>query len=374
MPSPDYFADLTHPSPLAVHPPKPPPTNPADALLNPDDVLAEMRTAWDRQDTNGSPTHFPTLQGWWSWMPGEATLVTGWPGHGKTEFMLQLMLTKSVYDDWRWGLDCPENMPSWKLVRKLVQAYVGQTCNPKYRRLSFAEYEAAAAWVLEHFFIVNPRKAGRLDEVLAVMRHAALTHQTHGFLFDPWNTLTDNLRDYGGRDDEMLKHQLGALCDFAEDYNQCAVVCAHPAGVARTADGKLKVPDQFSVAQGRMWANKIDNLLVLHRPHYDENPADNAVAFHAKKVKEQPETGFPTPADGVTLSYDRSTFRYRDPKLGDGEHGGSPLDVAAINRYRKHGTNCKDEIIRHSQQVGHDTIPTDMLPSGARLIRLPYNN
>ena len=324
-------------------------SNPADALLLPADVLDEMRQAWNRQDTNGSPTHFPSLQGTWSWMPGEATLVTGWPGHGKTELMLQLMLTKSVYDGWTWGLDCPENMPAWKLVRKLVQAYVGQTCHPKKRRLSYDEYEAAAAWVVQHFHIVNPRKAGRLDEVLSVMQHCAVAHKTKGFLFDPWNTLTDNLREYGGRDDEMLKHQLGALCDFAEDYDQCAVVCAHPAGVARNADGKLKVPDQFSVAQGRMWANKIDNLLVVHRPSYDEDPTDNAVAFHAKKIKEQPETGFPTPVDGITLTYQRHSFRYHDPKLGH-----SPLDPKAINTYRDHGTNY----------LKADELPADFSPHG----------
>lgn len=358
MPSADYFADLTTAPPGADTPlGKPAPlAQPAEALLNPADVLDEMRAAWSRQDTNGSPTHFPTLQGWWSWMPGEATLVTGWPGHGKTELMLQLMLVKSVYDGWSWGLDCPENMPSWKLVRKLVQMYVGQTCNPKYRRLSFAEYEDAAAWVLRHFHLVNPRKAGKLDEVLAVMQHVAVTHKTKGFLFDPWNTLTDNLRDYGGRDDEMLKHQLGKLCDFAEDYDQCAVVCAHPAGVARTAEGKLKVPDQFSVAQGRMWANKIDNLLVVHRPLYDELPTDNTVAFHAKKIKEQPETGFPTSADGVALSYERTSFRYTDPKLGY-----SPLDVKALNAYRQHGTNYLPEL------------PADFHPGG-RLVRIPYND
>jgi hypothetical protein len=334
----------------------PPAYNPAEALLNPSEVMAEMGEAWLKQSTNGSPTHFPSLAGSWSWMPGEATLVTGWPGHGKTELMLQLMVVKSIYDGWTWGLDCPENMPSWKLVRKLAQVYLGQTLNPQYRRrsLSRAEYDAACAWVVQHFHIVNPRKAGKLDEVLAVMQHLVEAKKTKGFLFDPWNTLTDNLRDYGGRDDEMLKHQLGKLCDYAEDYDQCAIVCAHPSGEARKSDGTLKVPDQFSVAQGRMWANKIDNLLVVHRPNYDNDPDDNAVAFHAKKIKEQPETGFPTPAGGVGLLYMRPTFRYHDPLLGM-----SPLDPKAVALYREHGTNCPKAA---------DSLPEDYNPGG-RVIR-----
>lgn len=52
----------------------------------------------------------------------------------------------------------------------------------------------------------------------------------------------------------MLKSQLNDVLDFAEDAQQCVVVCAHPSGDARTNDKEmnLKVPDQYSVSGGRM--------------------------------------------------------------------------------------------------------------------------
>nr|GFC09567.1 hypothetical protein [Tanacetum cinerariifolium] len=85
---------------------------PADALLSAQTAWAEMRHSWFNEDPNGLPTHFPTIAPHWSWLPDEVTLVTGWPGHGKSELMLQLMLTKSVYDNWKWALYVPENMPA----------------------------------------------------------------------------------------------------------------------------------------------------------------------------------------------------------------------------------------------------------------------
>lgn len=343
--------------------------NPAEAILNPAAVWAKMAHAWNHIDPNGSPTHFPTLADWWSWMPGEVSLVTGWPGHGKSKLMLQLMLVKSVYDGWKWALLCPENMPEHKLIRILVEAYTGQSCNPKFHRMSFAEYEAASQWVLKHFFVINPRLAGTLKEVLAVLTHAVEAHGINGALIDPWNALDDNLRDYGGREDEMLKHLLGAACDFAEDYDQCLVVCAHPAGEARNKDLQLVVPDQFKVSGGRMWGNKVDNVLVVHRPNYDTDPADDAVDIHVRKVKEQPETGFPTPAGGVRLQYERSTGRYLDPELNL-----SPLTPKAIQRFREYGSNNLDDLIAGPDNAAltpsteFDSLPTDRLPNGARLI------
>lgn len=52
----------------------------------------------------------------------------------------------------------------------------------------------------------------------------------------------------------MLKSQLNDVLDFAEDAQQCVVVCAHSSGDARTNDKEmnLKVPDQYSVSGGRM--------------------------------------------------------------------------------------------------------------------------
>ena len=54
----------------------------------------------------------------------------------------------------------------------------------------------------------TPKPGPEVDEMLAVMQPAAVTHKTRGFLFDPWNTLTDNLRDYGSRHPQRLAPHL----------------------------------------------------------------------------------------------------------------------------------------------------------------------
>jgi twinkle protein len=330
--------------------------------LTPETVWAEMERAWHQEDPNGRPTHFPSLAPYWSWLPDEVTVVTGWPGHGKSELMLQLMLTKSVYEGWKWALYAPENMPARRLVTKLVQSYVGQTANVNStRRMSFAQYEAGAKWVLQHFHLIDPRKAASLAELLPVLRHAVTTHGLQGYLIDPWNALASNLRDYGGREDEMLRAQLNQLLDFTEDLHQCGVVCAHPSGDARTKDKdmSLRVPDQYSVSGGRMWANKVDNFLVVHRPLADENPTDPAVDFYARKIKQEGLVGMKTPKEGVRLVYDRVLFRYSDPVLGH-----APLDMLARQRYRQYGTNQLPAAAPSQQQALPDYQPSTLRTAG----------
>jgi twinkle protein len=374
-------------------PPARPKRDAAQALLDPAEVWAKMKHAWDHLDPNGSPTHFPTIAQYWSWMPGEVSLVTGWPGSGKSWIMLFLMLTKSRYDGWQWALLCPENMPARKLVNILVQMLVGQTCNPKYQRMSFAQYEEAAGWVLKHFHIINPREAENLAEVAGVIRHCKETYGINGYLIDPWNSLGDNLKDYGGREDEMLKHLLGYLCDFTEDDELCGIVCAHPSGDARPKAGaELIVPDQYKVSGGRMWGNKVDNVIVINRPYYESDPTDTAVDFYVKKVKEQPETGFPTPPGGVRLHYSRGSYRYTDPVLGTMANPASPLDEQPRQLYEAYGCNDLARIV--AEQIPRkdgramtpgglapltaasefDAVPADRLPSGARPVRLPHAN
>ena len=309
---------------------------PADApLISAADVLAQALHAFDHGNPNGSPTHYPSLDKHLTWQQGEVRAVTGWPGHGKSLAELNLMATKSVYDGWKWGLFVPENMPLHKATNILVQAYTGLNTNPKYgRRMGRAQYEEAVKWVAGHFTFIDPRLAHSLKTLLPAVR-AAKRFGIHGWLLDPWNDLESKLGEFSGMMSEQLKAQLGLVLDFTKDENLCTTICVHPSGDARNPKTlELKVPDQYSMEGGRMWPNRMDSIVVWHRPLADEDPTDSSVDFRVKKMRNEPESGFKTGKDGVRLNYERAAFRYIDPVLGC-----SPLEEAAVRRYRETGSN-----------------------------------
>lgn len=308
--------------------------DPASALVSPDFLLAEALHAWNHVNPNGSPTHYPTIDKHWLWQPGETCAVTGWPGMGKSLAELHKMVTKAVYDEWKFALFVPENMPIRKVVAILVQAYVGQSVNPDHKhRMSQAQYEHACKWVAAHFVLIDPRVAHSLKTLLPAVK-AAKKFGIRGWLLDPMNDLESKLGDYSGMMSEQLRAQLGMILNFTKDENLCTIICVHPSGEARHPKTlELKIPDQYTMENGRMWGNRMDSICVWHRPMADEDPTDSAVDFRVKKMRNEPESGFKTPQEGVRLNYVRPAFRYSDPILGM-----SPLDPKIIQRYRDTGS------------------------------------
>ncbi|GAA4393465.1 hypothetical protein [Hymenobacter koreensis] len=315
------------------------PVSAAAPLVSADQVQREALHAWDHTNPNGSPTHYPTLDKHWLWQPGETTAVTGWPGMGKSLAELNKMVTKAVYDEWKFALFVPENMPLRKAVGILVQAYVGQSVNPDHPfRMSRAQYEDAVKWVTGHFTFIDPRQAHSLKTLLPAVK-AAKRFGIKGWLLDPFNDLESKLGDFSGMMSEQLRAQLSLILDFTKDEQLCTLICVHPAGEARNAKTmELKIPDQYSMEGGRMWPNRMDSICVWHRPMADEDPTDSSVDFYVKKMRNEPESGFKTPKLGVRLHYERRAFRYIDPLLGM-----SPLDPKLVQRYRQTGSNQPPE-------------------------------
>jgi len=340
---------------------------PVEALINPEALLAAMAKSWNKTDTNGSPTHYPTLDKHWLWQPGEVTAVTGWPGHGKSLAELNKMVTKAVYDEWKFGLFVPENMPLDKAGNILAQAYLGRTVNPKYRgSLKWAEYKAASEWVAAHFHFIDPRAAHSLKTLLPAVKKAK-QFGIKGWLLDPWNDLESKLGDFSGMMSEQLRAQLGLVLDFTKDEQLCTIVCVHPSGDARNAKTlELKIPDQYSMEGGRMWPNRMDSICVWHRPMADDDPTDTNVDFYVKKMRNEPESGFKTPKEGVRITYERAILRYIDPILGM-----SPLDPKVVQRYRDSGGKTNMPPPEPSQANAFRALPKSDFDNDPASIRKP---
>jgi len=64
-------------------------------------------------------------------------------------------------------------------------------------------------------------------------------------------------------------------------------IIAHPKLMERDKTGNYKCPDVFDVNDGAMWSNKMDNILVYHRPFAQTDPNNPLAEFHSKENQKE---------------------------------------------------------------------------------------
>lgn len=272
---------------------------------------------------HGSTTHFKTLDPHFTWKPADFTLFAGRPGAGKSEFVYQLMLAKSVFDGWKWPVFTPENHPASEFYDTLIHAYVGMSVDPRYgsHQMPEAEYEAAIEFIDRHFFFLYPDTKHTVEEIENNFTYAIGEFGCQGGLIDPYNQLN---RTFTERDDQFLDGFLTDRKRFSITHGFCYCMSAHPKAMRKNRDsGEYEEVDFYDLAGGAMWGNKIDNFLVPHRPYQSERPEDSTVEIIIRKIKKQKLVGIP---GRVSWSFDRQTNRYMQPGIG------SPFSMSSIER------------------------------------------
>lgn len=260
----------------------------------------------------GQSTHFPRVDDIFRWVPGKVIGWTGWPGHGKTEFVFQLALAKGLLSGWNWAAFSPEAMTPIRLVNQWVETWTGYSTNTDYRScLTPSQHENALRGVLDVMQPIVLEGTHDLDSVLAaaelhIQRRAALGLPVNGLILDPWNAMDHDLGRL--RDDQFVRQAVTKCGRFAKKYGICLNIIIHPTGEARTRDGELKEPDQYSMEGGRMWAKRLDDVMMVHRPNLDTNPKDTAVKVTSLKIKDHKFSG--CMPGSVMLDYIRKFSRY----------------------------------------------------------------
>lgn len=265
----------------------------------------EMCKQFKHGKARGLTTHFERLDKHFTWKQGDFTLVSGRPNSGKSEFVIQLMLIKSVFEGWKWGIFSPESYPAEEFYDTLIHALVGKSVDPAYaNQMTPEQYAEAANFVQDHFFYIYPQTRHTIEEIETNIEYLIREYGIKGCLIDPFNQLS---REFKDRDDQYLEEFLTSRKRFALNNALNYVMVIHPKAMKKNKDGEYDPVDFYDLAGGAMWANKTDNMIVVHRPYQTSAPENTTVEIHVKKIKKQRLVGIP---GTVEMSFQRSENRY----------------------------------------------------------------
>lgn len=275
---------------------------PVDGIYFVEDVIESMVATFKQGATMGDTTRFEELDKKFRWKKGELNLCTGYGNAGKTYWFLQLMLTKSIYDGWKWGVFSPENYPANDFYEDLIEMYAGKWV----AKMTEQEYRDAAEFVGKHIFYVYPDHDHDLTTIHEKFRYLILKKGIDGVLIDPWNQLDHNLNRYQ-REDQYLSECFKDIKRFALMNHICYSIIAHPKNPTYNQDRSLPIADMYDLSGGSMWANKMDNIMSYHRPRYHEDKNSPEAQVWTQKIKRKRTGGEPGSVD-LFLNWQQKRF------------------------------------------------------------------
>lgn len=273
----------------------------------------------------GMPTGFST--GWrpmdkhYTVAPGQLTIITGWPGSGKSEW-LDALLMNLAKQGWRFGIFSPENQPHEIHVVKFLEKHLGKPFGAGLTaRMTQEEANEAATDIDEWFRFISPsfstdRLSFAIDEVLGAaecdFRLRGLWHGKEnplGLVIDPWNEL-EHLRPSALSETEYVSQTLSMIRAWARAHSIHVWLVAHPQKLKRDDSGLLPVPRPDAISGSQHWWNKADACITVWRDLGESRKDETDI--HVWKIRFK-HIGTP---GKVTLTYDRISGRYFEPKGG----------------------------------------------------------
>jgi twinkle protein len=278
------------------------------AIVTPMDLRSKVEQLWRDGLSPGDRTGWPSVDKLYTVVPGQLTVVTGWPSSGKSEW-LDAMLVHLSRQGWKIALFSPENQPLEVHATKLIEKISGKPFgHGPTERVSFNEIPEYLDELGSFAFLTSI--SGDSIPAKAVIESVTPWLEQHegkkrGLVIDPWNEL-EHWRPTNLSETEYVSQTLSIIRAWARAHSVHVWIVAHPRNVRRENGEKLSPPRLDQISGSQHWWNKADCGITVHR---DQSPgAPQEVEVHVLKCRFKHVGKI-----GVTaLRYDRVTGRYHE--------------------------------------------------------------
>lgn len=251
------------------------------------DALALFRNGYEAVLSTG----IVELDTYFKFKKGELTLLTGIGNYGKSTFMKFLLLIQ-ILNGKKVAVFSPEDAPAHEFYNDFVEMYFGCNCIYGQNKPTEMQYEYVYDLITKNIFFIYPKDLSPTpDYIKERFLELIIKEKIEFCMIDPFNQMTNEYNKSGGRSDKYLETLLSDFGRFAKDNNVYFIIVAHPKALQKKVDGNYPCPDVFDIADGAMWNNKMDNILVYHLPFRQTDEKNTTCEFHSKKIRKRKVVG-----------------------------------------------------------------------------------
>jgi len=249
--------------------------------------------------------------------PGFFYTVTGWPGSGKSEFVMQLALLQAIISKRKVAFYSPESYPVESFIATMAHCYLGKSTDRGYPNCcSESEFKASIEWLNEWVFLIDYDQAPDSSEVIEDFKSLYIGYGCKVFCLDPFNSL--NNVDENPNMALQLKTVLNEFVHFTHS-NKVIFFCIEHPKTPRDSSEIAGIPGAHQLFGGTMWWNKSDCLLAIQSVR-DEGKYTGEVIVKIWKMKNQKLNGRP---GEVRCWFNISTNRY----YANAQGGGNAMEL-----------------------------------------------
>ena len=243
-------------------------------------------------------TGFSDLDAYYKIRPQEFTIITGIPGHGKSEFLDSIIINMIRDHNWKVAIFSPENHPVERHHTKLIEKVAGS----RFHKTKTNKINSIIDYLDNRAFSIAPDSSLlTLNKILDKAKQLIFRHGINALVIDPFNEL-DHQRQQGIAQTEYISSFLSKIRHFARDKDIHIFIVAHPTKSVNDSNGKMRVPTAYDISGSANWFNKADNIISVFRDQ------DNFTEIHVQKIRFY-EIG---KKGQITLEYDLSRRNYKE--------------------------------------------------------------
>lgn len=209
---------------------------------------------------------------------GYMTIITGIPGHGKSEFLDFLLCRLNISHGWKTALYSPENHPLELHFSKMAEKMIGKPFEGS-NRMNHLDLDAMIKYHADNFYFINPEDDFTIDSILSMAKALVRKKGIKALVIDAWNKLDHKQ----GSDTETsyISKALDKLALFCERNQIHLFLVAHPTKIQKDKKTNLyEIPNLYSISGSANFYNKTANGLTVYI-----NRDTGGVEIHVQKVK-----------------------------------------------------------------------------------------
>lgn len=237
---------------------------PLEGVFSADDYRSEVRELWSEGYGHGVSTGIDAVDEIFTVKPGQLSIVTGLPSHGKSEFIDQVMLNLAMNEHWKFAVASFENPPAVHIA-KLIEKFTGKPFfDGPTPRATESEREEALDFIDKHFVFLENKDGSMstIDSIIQRTKDAILRMGCRGLVVDPFNYISQPKTD---SEHAFITEMLSRMSQFAKAHDIHIWFVAHPAKMYPREDGTFPVPKGQHISGSAAWNAKADLGITVHR-------------------------------------------------------------------------------------------------------------